>query len=280
VVTVMVQEALSAQIHVIGEVEHPGTQVMQGPRTVLQALAEAGGLKEFADRNNIHVLRKRRQRRPERAVQLQGRAERPRRRDVPAAGRHARRAVARDEEPEMLNQRRRAASMTRVVLALGVSLTMLGHAQAQTVRWAPARTTPGWVFTPAVLLGGGWDSNVTVQNQGNPELHEWVGVVNPRGEIDFNGRRTHVNGGYSGALEAYRQLNELQRFEQRAKLEVRHNASRRVVLEGYRVVLRGADHGSTRSRRRAAAIHRYRVAAVERRRATRVPHQRAHAHRR
>jgi polysaccharide biosynthesis/export protein len=57
VVTVMVQEALSAQIHVIGEVEHPGTQVMQGPRTVLQALAEAGGLKEFADRNNIHVLR-------------------------------------------------------------------------------------------------------------------------------------------------------------------------------------------------------------------------------
>jgi polysaccharide biosynthesis/export protein len=57
VVTVMVQEALAAQIHVIGEVEHPGTQVMQGPRTVLQALAEAGGLKEFADRNNIHVLR-------------------------------------------------------------------------------------------------------------------------------------------------------------------------------------------------------------------------------
>ena len=57
VVTVMVQEALSAQIHVIGEVEHPGTQVMAGPRTVLQALAEAGGLSEFADRGGIHVLR-------------------------------------------------------------------------------------------------------------------------------------------------------------------------------------------------------------------------------
>ena len=57
VVTVMVQEATSAQIHVIGEVEHPGTQVMPGPRTVLQALAEAGGLKEFADRGGIHVLR-------------------------------------------------------------------------------------------------------------------------------------------------------------------------------------------------------------------------------
>jgi polysaccharide export outer membrane protein len=57
VVTVMVQEATSAQIHVIGEVEHPGTQVMAGPRTVLQALAEAGGLTEFADRGGVHVLR-------------------------------------------------------------------------------------------------------------------------------------------------------------------------------------------------------------------------------
>jgi len=57
VVTVMVQEAASAQVHVIGEVEHPGAQVMQGPRTILQALAEAGGLTEFADRGGIHVLR-------------------------------------------------------------------------------------------------------------------------------------------------------------------------------------------------------------------------------
>jgi polysaccharide export outer membrane protein len=57
VVTVMVQEATSAQVHVIGEVEHPGTQVMAGPRTVLQALAEAGGLTEFADRGGVHVLR-------------------------------------------------------------------------------------------------------------------------------------------------------------------------------------------------------------------------------
>lgn len=58
VVTVIVQEVTSAQIHVIGEVAHPGTQVMQGPLNVLQALAEAGGLKEFADRGGIHILRK------------------------------------------------------------------------------------------------------------------------------------------------------------------------------------------------------------------------------
>lgn len=57
VVTVIVQEAVAAQVHVIGEVGAPGTQVMNGGVTVLQALAKAGGLREFADRNNIRILR-------------------------------------------------------------------------------------------------------------------------------------------------------------------------------------------------------------------------------
>ena len=57
VVTVIVQEAVAAQIHVIGEVGTPGSQVMTGSMTVLQALAKAGGLREFADKNNIRILR-------------------------------------------------------------------------------------------------------------------------------------------------------------------------------------------------------------------------------
>jgi polysaccharide biosynthesis/export protein len=58
VVTVIVVEATAAQIYIIGEVATPGAQVMQGPMTVLQALAQAGGLKEFADRGDIRILRK------------------------------------------------------------------------------------------------------------------------------------------------------------------------------------------------------------------------------
>ena len=58
VVTVIVQEAVAAQVYVIGEVSRPGVQVMQGPLSVLQALAQAGGLKEFADKGDIRVLRK------------------------------------------------------------------------------------------------------------------------------------------------------------------------------------------------------------------------------
>ncbi len=58
VVTTIVQEASAAQVYVIGEVASPGVQVLQGPRTVLQVLAQAGGLKEFAKQRDIRVLRK------------------------------------------------------------------------------------------------------------------------------------------------------------------------------------------------------------------------------
>jgi polysaccharide export outer membrane protein len=58
VVTVIVVEAVAAQVYVIGEVNSPGTLVMQGPMTVLQALAQTGGLREFADRDDIRILRK------------------------------------------------------------------------------------------------------------------------------------------------------------------------------------------------------------------------------
>jgi polysaccharide biosynthesis/export protein len=59
VVTVIVVEATAAVAYVAGEVNHPGAVPLQGgPLTVLQALAIAGGLKDFADAKNIRVIRK------------------------------------------------------------------------------------------------------------------------------------------------------------------------------------------------------------------------------
>jgi len=56
-VTVLVQEAKSHKFNVIGEVEKPGSYVMGGPMTVLDAIAMAGGLREFAKTTKIFVLR-------------------------------------------------------------------------------------------------------------------------------------------------------------------------------------------------------------------------------
>ena len=48
-VTVIVVEAMTATAYVMGEVNHPGAVNLQAPLTVMQALALAGGLKDFAD---------------------------------------------------------------------------------------------------------------------------------------------------------------------------------------------------------------------------------------
>lgn len=57
-VTVIVVEATTATAYVMGEVNHPGAITLTGPLTVMQALALAGGLKDFADAKNIRILRK------------------------------------------------------------------------------------------------------------------------------------------------------------------------------------------------------------------------------
>jgi len=59
VVTVIVVEASGAVAYVMGEVNHPGAVNLQGGQlTVLQALAIAGGLKDFANTKNIRILRR------------------------------------------------------------------------------------------------------------------------------------------------------------------------------------------------------------------------------
>lgn len=58
VVTVMVTEVADRVVYVMGEVAQPGAIPLKGSMTVLQALAMAGGFKEFAKPGSIKVLRK------------------------------------------------------------------------------------------------------------------------------------------------------------------------------------------------------------------------------
>jgi hypothetical protein len=118
--------------------------------------------------------------------------------------------------------------MRWIVALLTVAAALLGRAEAQPAPWQPERLTPGWVFTPTVMLGGMWDSNVTVRNQGNPLVQEWVGTINPRGELVYNGRRLQFNVGYSGALETYSNVSELNRYEQKGRVSARYRATPRL----------------------------------------------------
>src|SRR6187200_2938006 len=58
VVTVIVVETVPPVVYVMGEVTNPGSIPLNGPMSVLQALAMAGGFREFANTKDIRVLRR------------------------------------------------------------------------------------------------------------------------------------------------------------------------------------------------------------------------------
>ena len=57
-VTVIVTQALSRRIYVIGKVNGPGPYPLEPNMTVLQALSAAGGFAEWADEKNVLIVRR------------------------------------------------------------------------------------------------------------------------------------------------------------------------------------------------------------------------------
>ena len=55
--TVVVKEIRSRKVFITGAVEKPGPYIVTSPTTVLQLISMAGGLKEYADKKNIVVMR-------------------------------------------------------------------------------------------------------------------------------------------------------------------------------------------------------------------------------
>jgi polysaccharide export outer membrane protein len=56
-VTVVMRQSNSRKVFILGEVMMPGTFLLTGPRNVMQLIALAGGLSDFADGKDISILR-------------------------------------------------------------------------------------------------------------------------------------------------------------------------------------------------------------------------------
>jgi len=56
-VNVMVQDSKSRKINILGMVARPGAYLLTGTTTVLDAIAMAGGFKDFAKQKSIYILR-------------------------------------------------------------------------------------------------------------------------------------------------------------------------------------------------------------------------------
>ncbi len=93
-VTVIVQQINSQKFNILGMVNKPGSYVISNSATVLDAIALAGGFRDFAKQKNVYVLRQNRGWNPgPAALQLQrcGQRQEPRaEREAPAARHHFR----------------------------------------------------------------------------------------------------------------------------------------------------------------------------------------------
>ncbi len=123
--------------------------------------------------------------------------------------------------------------MSRILIALCVLGLTSSSANAQSSPFfREVRTTAGWVFTPGGAVGGVWDSGVQTGGDSAAEdlVQKFVVLANPRAELDFNGRRTHFNIGYSGAYEKY--WAQGTNWEHRGRAGLRQTISPRLDFNG------------------------------------------------
>src|SRR5262249_24560538 len=108
-----------------------------------------------------------------------------------------------------------AAALVRPAAAAAQETNLVPAADANPL--APA----GGSFTPSLAYSGAWDDNVLIRGKGDATPGDFLNVVNPRGTLDFNGRRGQLAASYDGAFLLYRDLDSLDSYDQRGWLFAR-----------------------------------------------------------
>jgi hypothetical protein len=112
---------------------------------------------------------------------------------------------------------RKRAFLTVTLLAL----MMASAAAAQesnfvTAPSADAQAPPGWSFVPSMTYSAGWDDNVLLRGNGDAPPGDFLNILNPRGSLNLNGKRSQLSANYDGAFVLYHDLNTLNSYDQHA----------------------------------------------------------------
>lgn len=105
-------------------------------------------------------------------------------------------------------------------IALAATVMLPGAAAGQESNFVPAASAnlqapAGWSFTPSLTYAGSWDDNVIIRGKGDATAADFLNVVNPRGSLDLNGRRGQISATYDGDFVLYRNLGQLNSYDQR-----------------------------------------------------------------
>lgn len=92
---------------------------------------------------------------------------------------------------------------------------------------------PGWTFTPGVIVGGLFDSNVAIAfppASTGKTASDQLFVAQPFGQLEYFSPRTMFSSGYQGGVRRYVDFNDLDGVDHRAYFSLRHLVNRRVTL--------------------------------------------------
>jgi hypothetical protein len=132
----------------------------------------------------------------------------------------------------MLLQIRRHGVPALVALAIGLAAAVPASAQDSNPTEFPSWTIPGWVFTPGMVFGALFDSNVAIAgpdvngNTAGDQLFQ----VQPFAQLEYRSPRTTFSSGYQPTVHRYFDLNQLDGTDQRAYANWRDRVTRRVTL--------------------------------------------------
>jgi len=124
--------------------------------------------------------------------------------------------------------------ITATVIACAVLVTA-GTAAAQDSNFAPlagpaGQAPGGWVFTPAVSVGSGYDDNILVRGDGDVAPADVMSLVSPRAAVSYNSGRGQMAASYDGNFALYRSFDNLDSFDQRASFFGRRLLTKHVAL--------------------------------------------------
>ena len=128
--------------------------------------------------------------------------------------------------------------MSRLITATVIACAALataGTAAAQDSNFVPlagpdGQAATGWIFTPAVSVGSGWDDNILVRGQGDVAPADVMSLVSPRGTVTYNSGRGQMAASYDGNFALYREFDNLDSFDQRASFFGRRLIKKHVAL--------------------------------------------------
>jgi hypothetical protein len=127
--------------------------------------------------------------------------------------------------------------MKRISFIVAVGMALLAQpmgAQERLGSGAPDQQyRAGWTFTPTIGVAETYDTNVSLFSQGHTGNDDYIATVFPGADLHYIGKHSLIDLGYSGSFLDYRRYPALNRWDQRAKFELRQQQSARLTWFGH-----------------------------------------------